>query len=162
MYCNSQRSHAGMCVWGVVLPPAAPRACSHCRLLCSFAFWHGMRNAESSTVRAAQNRGTRKSALRRALFVLLLFSSASVPWTATPVPPRGPGPPPSSPALSRPECLWPQYCLPFPGCLSLHSSSSSSSSGASPLAPTCLPDLLPRSFEEPEPGRLSLPRPFLG
>ncbi|KAG7216216.1 hypothetical protein INR49_029065 [Caranx melampygus] len=89
-----------------------------------------------------------------------------------PAPPSGPAPPLSSPTLSLPESLWLQYCVPFMSSLScldllgsrsLHSSSSSSSSScASSLAPTSLPDLPPRSFEDPGPRQLSLPRPFRG
>lgn len=159
------------CQTSVILsPPASPRAISHCSFFSNSPFWHGIRNAHSSTSKVAQTRGTRKNALRTPFFIL--FSSASIPRTPSPAPPSDPGPPLSSPALSRPESLWLQYCEPFMssmacldllGSLSLHSSSSSSSSSwASSSAPTSLPDLLPRSLEEPEPRQPSLPRPFLG
>ncbi|KAF3846782.1 hypothetical protein F7725_003860 [Dissostichus mawsoni] len=38
---------------------------------------NGIRNAQSSTSSAAQTKGTRKNALRIAVFILILFSSAS-------------------------------------------------------------------------------------
>ena len=151
---------------------ASPSTFSHCSLFSSSPFLHGIRNAHSSTSRVAQTRGTRKNALRTACFILILFCSASVLWTPSPEPPSAPEPPLSSPALSLLESLWLQYCVPFISSLScldllgsrsLHSSSSSSSSSwASSSAPTSLPDLPPRSFEEPVPRQLSLPRPFRG
>lgn len=144
-------------------PPASPSAFSHWSFFCSSRFWQGIRKAHSNTSDVAQNRGTRKNALRTACLLLPLLSSVSrMPDAELPAGPT------STPIFSRAESLWLQYwealtlslsCL--LGSLSIHSSSSSSSCTSS-VAPTIRRDLPPRRLAEPDARQLSRLRPFRG